>query len=228
MSSCTNINVFFFGDSICTGQGVSIHSGWVARASEKLAEVSQQLGRDVVVNNASINGCTTRQALERMPYDIQSHRVDILIVQFGLNDCNYWETDHGVPRVSPLAFEANLHEIISRAYSSGVSKVLLNTNHVTGRDQELLPHTQITFQESNARYNQVIREVSRKEGPRVILNDVESSCRLYTQGDRTCLLSLLQNDLLHLSLHGHEFYFDILYPVIRQAVNDVIKGAKEF
>ena len=43
------------------------------------------------------------------PYDVQSHEVDVLVVGFGMNDCNYWMTDKGVPRVSQNAFRANLH-----------------------------------------------------------------------------------------------------------------------
>lgn len=100
------MNIYFFGDSISFGQGVSIDLGWVTKLSAKLRIKFPQ--QDITAINSSINGNTTRMALERMPYDIQSHDVDILVIGFGMNDCNYWETDKGVPRVSPLAFEANL------------------------------------------------------------------------------------------------------------------------
>ena len=68
-----------------------------------------------------------------MPYDIQSHEPDLLLVQFGMNDCNFWESDRGNPRVSLDAFRANLREIYTRAFSFGVHNVIQLTNHPSGR-----------------------------------------------------------------------------------------------
>ena len=83
------IKVYFFGDSICVGQYISIHKGWVTRTSAELEELGKKYNHQIIVSNASANGRITRQALEQMPYEIQSRHPDILIVQFGLNDCNY-------------------------------------------------------------------------------------------------------------------------------------------
>jgi len=219
------IRVFFFGDSICFGQGVSIHKGWVTRISAYLSELSKTIGVDVLFTNASINGNTTRQALERMPYDIQSQNPDIVIIQFGMNDCNYWQTDRGNPRVSPLSFKANMEEIIVRAFTFGVQKIFLNTNHPTARDQELMPHTTITYQQSNQRYNQIIRSVGVSFGERVILNDIETAFLEYTKSDRTTLTALLlpEPDLLHLSEIGHSLYFELICPKVKQAVIELAK-----
>jgi lysophospholipase L1-like esterase len=223
-ATLSTIKVFFFGDSICFGQGVSIHKGWVTRISAHLNELSKNTGQDIIVVNASINGNTTRQALERMPYDIQSQQADILIVQFGMNDCNYWQTDQGHPRVSPKAFEANLEEIIARAFTFGVKKVILNTNHPTGRDQELMLHTTVTYQQSNERYNQIIRTIATQFNGRLKCNDVEAIFMRHTNNDRASLLRLLLPDLLHLSEEGHDLYFDTVYPSIRETVLEFIEG----
>ena len=107
------IKIFFFGDSICFGQYTSPHESWVTQISEKLNEVASERQFKILIQNPSVNGNTTRQALERMPYDVQSHEPEILIVQFGMNDCNYWETDRGMQRVNPQSFEANINEIIT-------------------------------------------------------------------------------------------------------------------
>lgn len=64
-------------------------------------------------------------ALERMPFDVQTHKVDILVITFGMNDCNYWKTDQGLPRVSPDAFEANMKEIIMRGFRFGSRTVII-------------------------------------------------------------------------------------------------------
>ena len=218
------IKVYFFGDSVCVGQHVSIHKGWVTRISAHFSEFSESRGCQVVVSNASANGRTTRLALEQMPYEIQSQYPDVLIVQLGMNDCNYWQSDRGVPRVSPKAFEANLDEIVHRALTFGVKTVCLNTNHPTGLDQKELPHSSITYQQSLERYNQIIRDVAARGGPQVMLCDIEAVFHSYAQGDRAKLLELLlpSPDLLHPSEKGHELYFNALYPLLLGAVSDLI------
>ena len=199
--------LFFFGDSICFGQGVSLHKGWIPRISAQLSEISEKTGRDILVVNTSVNGRTTRQALENMPYEVQSHNPDILLVQFGMNDCNYWETDRGNPRVSHKAFAANLEEIISRAFSFGAKKVFLNTNHPTTRTSEKLPHTNLTYQQSNEAYNRIIREVATSYGQKVILNDVEQAFKEKISAGRSASDFVL-SDRLHLSEEGHDLYFE--------------------
>ncbi|NIN00286.1 MAG: hypothetical protein GTO24_20070 [candidate division Zixibacteria bacterium] len=223
------VKVFFFGDSICVGQYVSIHKGWVTRVSAALSDLAETHGCKVIVTNSSGNGRTTRQALEVMPYEVQSKHPHLMIVQFGMNDCNYWESDKGVPRVSPKAFAANLEEIITRAFTFGARKVLLNTNHPTGNDKEKMPFTRISYQQSNEQYNQVIREVASSHDTRVVLNDIEKAFTAYAAGIRERLLDLLlpEPDLLHPSDRGHALYFDIVYPVVRDALLELVGDCDE-
>lgn len=203
--------IVFFGDSICVGQGVSLPRGWVSQVAAHI-DAQRPPGSNLIVVNASVNGDTTRLALERMPYDVQSHGVSLLIVQFGMNDCNYWLTDHGVPRVSLKAFASNLEEIITRGFIFGARKVFLNTNHPTLRDHDILPDTTTTYEASNRRYNQAIREVAGGFDGRVVLNDVEAAFDRATRGDRNRLGELLLDDDLHLSVSGHEIYFELIMP----------------
>lgn len=212
--------LIFFGDSICVGQGVSIHKGWVTRLAAHVTEICDARGIDIVVLNASVNGNTTRQALERMPYDIQSHGTDLLIVQFGMNDCNYWESDRGAPRVSPAAFSANLGEIVDRALRFGARKVLINTNHPTTRITSRFPWADCSYQESNARYNELIRQVADSRRAHAILNDVEAGFNeLIKRGHR--LESLLLADGLHLSERGHDVYFDLICPRVGSLIDEL-------
>jgi len=223
MKSLRQISIFFFGDSICFGQGISIHKGWVTRISASLSELGRLRQRDIVVINVSHSGTTTRQALERMPYDIQSQNPDALIVQFGMNDCNYWETDRGNPRVSPQAFAANLEEIITRATTFGARRILLHTNHPTGRDQSPMRHTTLTYQQSNAQYNRIIREVAGRQDGNVVLNDIEAVFNARIGGDRARLLELLLPDELHLSERGHDLYYETVYPVVKSGLLEIIE-----
>jgi acyl-CoA thioesterase I len=207
-----------FGDSICFGQGVSLHKGWVPRISAHIEQLARKTGLDLVVVNASVNGSTTRQALERMPYEVQSQGPDIVLVQFGMNDCNYWQTDCGLPRVGRAAFGANLEEIIARAFRFGARRVLLNTNHPTGRDRQKLPFREISYEESNRDYNELIRAIGSSGDARILFTDIERIFEAETRGDRRRLERLLLPDLLHPSEAGHDLYFSALRPAVEEAV----------
>lgn len=202
--------LFFFGDSICFGQGVSIHKGWVPRIASGL-ELDLSFKVDVI--NAAVNGNNTRQALERMPYELQSQEPDAILVQFGMNDCNHWETDHGLPRVSPDAFRANMIEITTRALHFGAKCVFVNTNHPTTRTNELLPGGKSTYQQNNEAYNRILREAIGNRDNEVLLIDVER--HFFTLMNKGAdLANLLLPDGLHLSEQGHDVYFDFVYPII--------------
>jgi lysophospholipase L1-like esterase len=216
------LHLVFFGDSMCVGQFVSLEKGWVTKVAAELGRLDLGPGAALVVTNSSVNGDTTRLALERMPLAVQRYDAEVVVVQFGFNDCNHWVSDRGQPRVSPRAFGANLVEIVDRAYAFGARRVVLHTNHATGRDREAMPNAQLTYEQSNQRYNDVIRSVARELGPRVVLNDLDAAFRERTGGRRARLLELLQPapDLLHLSEAGHDLYAELTLPVIARAVRE--------
>lgn len=218
----TSLRTTFFGDSICVGQGVSIHSGWVTRIAAMLDEMVAKSGREIVVTNASVNGNTTRQALERMPYDVQSQGVDVLIIQFGMNDCNYWKTDKGLPRVSPDAFKANLHEIITRGQKFGAKHIFLHTNHPTTRNKINFPDSNITYEESNKEYNSIIRSVAYERCGEIHFTDIESLIIESTGGGNELIAKTLLKDELHLSKYGHDLYFKFVSKKISSIVNEIL------
>jgi len=199
--------LIFFGDSICAAQYIPIHKGWVSRLSETL------YGKFIVLNS-SVNGRTSRQALEDMPYHIQEQYPDVLVIQFGMNDCNYWKSDKGSPRVSAKAFEANLEEIIKRAFIFGARKIFLNTNHPTGLTKDKIPYTNITYEDSNRQYNDIIRIVASKQNSKVILNDIEDKFIK----SKLNIRDLLLQDLLHPNELGHRMYFNIINSVIEREI----------
>lgn len=211
------LKIFFFGDSICFGQGVSIHKGWVSKISNELEKLSILENRNFLLSNASVNGNTTRLALERMPYDIQGHKPDLILVQFGMNDCNFWDSDNGCPRVSIEAFKANLKEIVTRALLNNCKHVFLNTNHPTLRNHSKMKNSNLTYEDSNHLYNQAIRETYhelKSKNIRITLNDIEKS---FTS-QNVSLNELLLPDHLHLSAKGHEIYFNNIFPVVKENI----------
>ncbi len=208
---------FFFGDSICFGQHVSPHRTWVVRTA---AALHDRFGDGVAVANPSINGNTTRMALERMAFDVLSHEPDLLYVQFGLNDCNHWATDRGVPRVSPEAFAANLKEIIDRAIAFGVRRVLLGTNHPTPRTEPFAHAPHLRYEDGNRRYNAIIRAVA-EGADRAFLVDHEAAWgEALDRGGR--LSDLLLADGIHLSVEGHDLYLRTALPEAQRAVERLL------
>ena len=218
----SRLHLAFFGDSVCVGQGVSIYNGWVTRIAGRLEALTEDSECDVIVTNASVNGNTTRQALERMPYEVQSHGVDVLLVQFGLNDCNYWLSDNGLPRVSKAGFAANLREIIDRGRRFGAKKIFLHNNHPTSRDREILPNTSLTYEQSNREYNAVVRDVAENADQDVIFTDIEKAFLDIVCGNRNLLEEFLLPDGLHLSRRGHDVYLEVAGEKIESCVRELL------
>lgn len=201
------MNIFFFGDSISFGQFIPPHLIWVNKLSEKLY-LDNRLDKPKIMN-CSVNGNTTRMALERLQYDVGCHGIDIIMIQFGMNDCNYWKTDKGLARVSPRSFEANLHEIIEKCKNFGAKLIFLGTNHPSTRDYKYdgLP---FSYQDKNREYNQIIRKVAIDAN--VVLIDNEKHWQMHLNAGAN-LQDLVLQDEIHLSEKGHELYFEYIYPI---------------
>ncbi|QRN03384.1 hypothetical protein GH742_05615 [Legionella sp. MW5194] len=203
------MNIYFFGDSICFGQFVSPTNIWINLLTSKLEEQFN----NVIVQNPSVNGRTTRQALEDMSFQIQSNPVDILYIQFGMNDCNHWVTDNGCPRVSIAAFKANLLEIIDRAIQSEIKSILLGTNHPTPKTAKY-KNLSFSYQTKNEEYNEIIRDVAREKN--IILVDHEIFWRTYFTDLNHDFSKLILPDGIHLSIQGHVAYFNHILPIFTQ------------
>ncbi len=137
-----------------------------------------------------------------------------MTLQFGLNDCNCWQTDGGLPRVSERAFVANLSEMVARARRAGVREITLQTNHCTLR-REPLPSGEI-YEEANARYSELVREVAAETG--CTLCDIREAFEPLDDETLEALL-LPPPDVLHLSEEGNGIYADVIYPYVTGAVS---------
>lgn len=199
------IHIVFFGDSICCGEGVSVHQGWVPKISEFFLK---EYGDSIIVHNSSVSGDTTRTALVRMGYHImsESRAFDIMIVQFGMNDCKRWKTERNCNRVSEGAFASNIQEIIHRGFASGISKIFVLTNHasnIKGYGEEL------------SNYNATIRQVvDRNHSSRdnVQLIDIE----------RELDKDYLAEDGIHLTESGNKDYFNIVLSALYDSVDRMV------
>lgn len=203
--------VFFFGDCVCFGHLVSVHKSCVGMVSKQF-EID---GLKAIVNNSSVNGNTSRMALERLHHDVLAHRPDVLYIQFGLNDCNFWDTDKGEPRVSYDSFTANLKEMVnlSRACNSSM-QILLGTNHPTLRDS-LLPNG-LPYHMNSRIYNGAIRDVVC--GKNIVLVDNERAWDIQLGSGLVKHEDLLMPDHIHITELGHQWYFNTVYPIVKGVI----------
>lgn len=218
MATRKSLKVFFFGDSICFGQGVSPQHIWVCRLAAALEERFADRV-DLLVQNPSINGNTTRQALERIAYDVQSHCPQIVLTQFGMNDCNGWETDKGHARVSKDGFRANLSEIVDRCRLFGARHMIVGTNHPTIRTTQPLPDVDFPYETANRAYNVISREVASAKS--AVVADAEKAFNEAVDAGEASYADLVLDDQLHLSKAGHDIYFRSRLPLLIDAIERV-------
>ena len=217
--------LYLFGDSICFGQLVNAHKTWAVNLSLELNKL-YNFPEHFVIQNAGVNGNTTRQALLRMHYDVISHHPDFLMIQFGMNDCNYWADDNNLPRVSPKSFKANLEEMVDRGLSAGAKHFFLNTNHPSLKGH--IPHyPEISYDQSNSDYNQYIRSAHKaliRDSKPVTLIDIEKIFHSHIASlEKTSLAELLLDDGIHLSEQGHNVYIKYLIPIVINKIQEFLK-----
>lgn len=183
-------NFYFLGDSICYGQYISIETTWVYKFANWLNTESDYANRKYTVLNSSIIGNTTRDALNRAYHEVFARYPKVVYIQYGLNDCNQWETENGLNRVMPKTYEANLEELILRTRASGALPII-GTNHFSNKNKN--------YDRRNLMYNDIIRNVALQTGIQCI--DHESAWKPYDHVD------LLLDDGIHLNTAGHELYY---------------------
>ena len=215
-------SLFLFGDSICFGQSISINNTWafgLASVIDKMFPKSQ-----LVVQNFGINGDTSRRALDRLRYDITSKAPDFMLIQFGMNDCNYWETDFGHARVSPEAFKANILEIVKKSSSAGVKHFFINTNHPSNKkinDDKVGGK----YDANNRKYNDLIRKafnhLSDQNYPVTLLDNEKAFESGICQDSN--IKNFLLSDGVHLNTKGHHIYAEFLIPKILQILVPLLK-----
>jgi lysophospholipase L1-like esterase len=172
------MKVVCVGDSITFAQYLERDKAWTTLLAE-------HTGDEVI--NKGVCGDTTRLALERFPRDVQAHEPEMVVIQFGANDANRWLSDRGAPRVSLLAYEANLYEMVDRARRFGAETVVLCTVTRSTRSAELSA--------DSALYSSAVRKVARETG--AVLFDAELAIP-----DGHLL------DLVHLNEEGNRIYAD--------------------
>lgn len=170
------MKIVALGDSITFGQFLPFG---------ELAWPALIPAHDVV--NAGRSSDTTRLMLERFPRDVQESGADMVLIQAGHNDCNRWESDRGLPRVSLEAYYANLREMVARARAFEIEPVLMTATPVDRPGR---------YQRDLANYNRALSDIARDECAEVI-----DLATVFAGQPGTVL-----PDGLHLSVAGHILY----------------------
>ena len=216
------ITIVCMGDSITFGQHLDPTLRWSSLLHAHYDARFQDTDIHVQVLNCGISGETTRMGLERFPNDVQSAQPDIMTLQFGMNDCNCWLSDHGLSRVSLPAYRANLVEMIERARRSGCRHIILSTNHVSLRRKPMLSGER--YDDANARYSRTLRAVADEMG--VALCDMRRTFESFAADELERLL-LPYPDHLHLSAEGNKVYFRTIFPQVDAALEQVLHAKTE-
>ena len=100
------------GDSLSTGHGIDLESGWVSQLQDRLAHRGYRYN----VINASISGETTRGANHRVDQILSRVKPSITVIELGGND--------GLRGIPLAEIKHNLLSIIEKFSASG-SRILL-------------------------------------------------------------------------------------------------------
>ena len=202
-------NILLFGDSISAGQYVEPRYRFPEILRNLLKEEFANVHLDVVAKS----GQTTRQALLHFPECVNEYPVDILFVQIGINDANYWQSEGGRhPRVGLKAFTENCKEIIDRAMLAGVSQIRFFTSHKLEK-MVLKNGWQANFNDLIKPYNDSIIEICREGLSNLKVYDIQKEWNEFPESIYREFL--LPNDGVHLSIKGHKIYSDLLAQLIR-------------
>ena len=101
--------VLVYGDSLSAAYGLDLDQGWVHLLSE-------QLGNDYDVINASISGETSIGGLARLPATLEEFKPDLVLLELGAND--------GLRGLNIAKLEQNLVDMIELIVEKGSEVVV--------------------------------------------------------------------------------------------------------
>ncbi len=114
-----------FGDSTTAPRGKLQVFTRLLESELALKEVDTQ------IINSGVGGNNTNQARKRFQKDVLTHRPDVVIIQFGINDAavDVWKKPPAtVPRVDLELFEENLTHFVTTLQSKGSEVILMTPN----------------------------------------------------------------------------------------------------
>jgi lysophospholipase L1-like esterase len=201
------VRMMHMGDSITDGQHVDRELCWTTL-------IARRLGDGCASFNRGVSGETSTMGLERFVADLEVLQPEVVTLQFGMNDCNCWESDAGAPRASEDEFRQSVSKMICLAHGRGVQQVVLATNPCSLRHHTMLSGE--SYESANRRYSQVIKQIANQS--KVRLCDIRASFEELSGKDLT---AMLLPDNLHLSEEGHRFYAGLMMPSVGASIHEI-------
>jgi len=190
--------------------------------ADHLREALQESNPDAKVINAGVPGNTTTMARERFQSDVLSHKPDLVIICFGINDstCDVWKDPPvRTPRVSLAVYLENMEHFVGSIRKNGGEVLLMTTQPLcwTPHMRELYgsapydPTRTDGFNVILRTYTEALREFAKKWD--IGLVDVFSAFEKFarTPGNQ---LSQLLPDGMHPNSSGHKIIANLLLPKV--------------
>jgi len=202
------VTIVAFGDSTTAVRGET--TIYAAILPEEL--------RHIQVINAGVPGNTTEMARLRFEADVLSHRPQVAIIQFGINDSmvDVWKTPAATqPRVALERYEANLRHFVQELKSGNTHVFLMTPNPLRWTPKLKEMYGRLPYQPDDpdglnlrlATYCEVVRRVAREEGAELI--DVQQAFFDQAQKQGISVDKLLL-DGMHPNNLGHRIVADLL------------------
>jgi len=189
------MDLLVLGDSISYGWGVDRKNECYVALLKKRLEENHAL---VTIRNQGIPGDTVIDGLARCEKAIAGLNPSYIIINFGTND-GLPSLFAGEVRVSLPVFREKLKELIAYFQEKTQAKIILLTT-VAAWEERIV--------ESLLLYNQVIGEVGRETGVKVV--DIFQS--LMAKGREKTILA----DGLHPNAYGHQIIFQGICQVLEE------------
>lgn len=198
------MNIICFGDSITHASAFAESNRWPTILQSKLNSWRPDFYK---VFNRGFNGDTTIAGFERFQEEIIPLLPGILIIEFGINDCNHreWTT---MPRVGLEEYKSKLLEFhkICREHKSQVVFIvnhpLFNSPIPQGNGKD--------FYENLKPYNQAIREIAKKVASPII------DFPAIIKDQKINPNNFLDEDGIHLTTNGNHIYAQIVFDRLKK------------
>lgn len=191
--------IVFFGDSIVYGYGVERDTeSFYARISKIMAT---GLFGPVKTINAGVSGNDTDEALLRVTKDVTVHNPDVVVIAFGLNDCQN-------KMMTVERFRSNIENMIA-AMPSKTKIVMATSNSFLESGQSVW----VDMNDSLDPYMEAVRAIAMERKFQLI--DVNRVWKDQLERDNRHLESYY-SDPTHPSAKGHGLLYEAYMNVLRR------------
>jgi len=204
------LNIIIFGDSIVSCSQLIKNKRWSYILKKKFEKKVNNISTKFKI--CSFNGATTKEAVNKIKFVLDTRKIDILILMFGINDSVYWISGLGKPRVDIKDFKKNIIKLIKKAKKKCDPKIIFLTSHKFLQNR--LEGNGKTHNHNYQNYRKEIFKISKSHKFEVI--DIYKELNQYSPKNYCLALP----DGLHLSNFGSLKYSEIVSKFI---INGIIK-----